>query len=301
MIVIGSKIRLLVRGGLADVTLVSLKETSNGVWTLVVEGDDGAQRSEVLTDEEMDAITVLEEQNMLKQELPAAQSDEEVLSVNEKTRTNRRLAIMSVLGIVVVAVALILVFLPRNGGSEKAIDEFSTTGQLDGRSIGKKSLGLNWNVLGGDWSIDSGKLSANQSEIRAFASISLQSLPKSFTVNWIDAIEGSGMFFLYEDDLNYWKLVALPSYGVWNLYKIVDGDGELMANSGMANMRDTKVEVLLSKDQLKVVIDEQEVVGLRIAVDVTRSDVGLVLAVFPKEAPIRENKLIIESIVIELD
>jgi len=244
---------------------------------------------------------LLDVQTVLKQELPAGQSDEEVLPVNEKTRMNRRLVIMSVLGIVVVAVALILVFLPRNGGSEKAIDEFSTTGQLDGRSVGKKSLGLNWNVLAGDWSIDSGKLSANQSEIRSFASISLQSLPKSFTVNWIDAIEGSGMVFLYEDDLNFWKLVALPSYGVWNLYKISDGVIEFMANSGPANMTDTKVEVLLSKDQLKVVMDEQEVVALRIAVDVTRSDVGLVWAGFPEEAPIRENKLIIESIVIELD
>ena len=298
MISKGSKISTPKNG---IVTLVSMEETPEGFWNVLVEGDDGSQSSELLSNEEMDAISLLDVQTVLKQELPAGQSDEEVLPVNEKTRTNRRLVIMSVLGIVVVAVALILVFLPRNGGSEKAIDEFSTTGQLDGRSVGKKSLGLNWNVLAGDWSIDSGKLSANQSEIRSFASISLQSLPKSFTVNWIDAIEGSGMVFLYEDDLNFWKLVALPSYGVWNLYKISDGVIEFMANSGPANMTDTKVEVLLSKDQLKVVIDEQEVVALRIAVDVTRSDVGLVWAGFPEEAPIRENKLIIESIVIELD
>jgi len=298
MIPKGSKISTPKNG---MVTLVSVQETPEGFWDVLVEGDDGSQSSELLSNEEMDAISLLDVQTVLKQELPAGQSDEEVLPVNEKTRMNRRLVIMSVLGIVVVAVALILVFLPRNGGSEKAIDEFSTTGQLDGRSVGKKSLGLNWNVLAGDWSIDSGKLSANQSEIRSFASISLQSLPKSFTVNWIDAIEGSGMVFLYEDDLNFWKLVALPSYGVWNLYKISDGVIEFMANSGPANMTDTKVEVLLSKDQLKVVMDEQEVVALRIAVDVTRSDVGLVWAGFPEEAPIRENKLIIESIVIELD
>jgi hypothetical protein len=298
MISKGSKISTPKNG---MVTLVSVQETPEGFWDVLVEGDDGSQSSELLSNEEMDAISLLDVQTVLKQELPAGQSDEEVLPVNEKTRMNRRLVIMSVFGIVVVAVALILVFLPRNGGSEKAIDEFSTTGQLDGRSVGKKSLGLNWNVLAGDWSIDSGKLSANQSEIRSFASISLQSLPKSFTVNWIDAIEGSGMVFLYEDDLNFWKLVALPSHGVWNLYKISDGVIEFMANSGPANMTDTKVEVLLSKDQLKVVIDEQEVVALRIAVDVTRSDVGLVWAGFPEEAPIRENKLIIESIVIGLD
>lgn len=287
MIVLGSKIRLLVRGGLVDVILVSLKETSNGVWTLVVEGDDGAQWSEVLSNEEMDAITVLDLQNMLKQELPAGQSDEEVLSVSGIAQLNIRALIMSVLGVVVVIAALIIAFSTGDNGSTKdaeatkIVDDFATDGELNGRLFGEKSLDLNWRVVYGDWSIESGELLSTQRNSSSLALLDLGSSPKSFEVDFRAVTGYSGIVFLYEDELNYWKLIAMKDYATWNLVQVKNGGvPQFKGNTGLTNLQDVKVSVLLNQEdlnqqELTVLIDGEELLRIPMAGVTSQSSVGL--------------------------
>jgi len=315
MISQGSKIQIPGRGDLGDVTLVSLQEGPEGFWTLSIESDDGSQQSEILSNEEMDAVIILGDQAAITGKSLTGQSDEKVLADNGTRRLNRRLVIMSFFGVVIIFGALIIAFRPGfinfpfgDGGSKKVVEEFEQTGQLDGRSVGEKSLGLNWHVVTGDWRIGSGQLSSNQSGSENYAYLPLQSLPKSFTVDWLDITEGSGLVFLRQDDLNYWKLVAMPSYGGWNLYSIKDGKSKFMAGSGLASTRKVNVEVRLSLGGLQVLINEKERIALYFPVNITKNEVGLFESSLSKETSTPKNKgtstpkreMKIESIVIDL-
>jgi len=279
MISIGSKIRILKHG---DATLLGLQESPEGFWTLLLESDDGSQRSEVLSNEEMDAITILEDQNLSTRKSPAGSADQEVGTGSGITRLNSRALMMSVLGVVVVIAGLIIAF-PRgdNGsttdyGSTKVFDDFSTVGELEGRMLGEKSLGLNWRVVSGDWSVESGELLATPKSISSMALIDLGSLPRSFEVDFRAVTGYSGIVFLYEDDLNYWKLIAMKDFATWNLVQVVNGGApQFKGNTGLTKVRDVKVSILLNEQELSVLIDGEERLRKPITGVTSQSSVGL--------------------------
>jgi hypothetical protein len=307
MISSGSKIQIPGRGDFGAVTLVSLLENPKGIWTLSIESGDGSQRSEILSNEEMDAVIILDDQAALTGKSPAGPSDEKVQTDNGTRRLNRRLVIMSFFGVVIVAGALIVAFRPGfinfpfgDGGSKKVVDEFSTTSEFDGRTIGEKSLGLNWKVVSGDWSIESGKLLSAQTKTSSFALLNLKSSPKSFEVDFQDATRGSGIVFLYLDDLNYWKFVAIPEMATWNLYKVENGVFEYQGNSGFAHVPEVKVTVLMSKRELKIFLDGEQRLVVPITPVSNQNSVGLVQRGLD-DTSTGDHKVIIEALSLEVN
>ena len=279
MIAIGSKIRIPEHG---DVTLVGLQESPEGFWTLLVESDDGSQRSEVLSNEEMDAITILEDQNLLTRRSPGGIADEEVGTVSGIAQLNSRALIMSVLGVVVVIAGLIIAFSTGDNGSTKdaeitkIVDDFATDGELDGRLFGEKSLDLNWRVVSGDWSIESGELLSTQRNSSSLALLDLGSSPKSFEVDFRAVTGYSGIVFLYEDDLNYWKLIAMKDYATWNLVQVVNGGApQFKGNTGILSPMAGKVLVLMDEEGFTVSIDGEKRIAISNSKVIGQSSVGL--------------------------
>lgn len=279
MISLGSKIRIPEHG---DVTLVGLQESPEGFWTLLVESNDGSQRSEVLSNEEMDAITILEDQNLLTRRSPAGIADEEVGTVSGVAQLNSRALIMSVLGVLVVIAGLIIAFSAGDNGSTKdaeitkIVDDFVTDGELDGRLFGEKSLDLNWRVVSGDWSIESGELLSTQRNGNSLALLDLGSSPKSFEVDFRAVTDLSGIVFLYEDELNYWKLVAMRGYATWNLYQVKNGGvPQFNGNTGSSFLKEDKVSVFMNEIEFTVSIDGVKRLSIPITEVIGQSSVGL--------------------------
>lgn len=279
MISLGSKIRIPEHG---DVTLVGLQESPEGFWLLLVESDDGSQRSEVLSNEEMDAITVLEDQNLLTRKSPAGVADEEVGTVSGIAQLNSRALIMSVLGVVVVIAGLIIAFSTGDNGSTKdaeitkIVDDFATDGELDGRLFGEKSRDLNWRVVSGDWSIESGELLSTQRNGSSLALLDLSSSPKSFEVDFRAVTGYSGIVFLYEDELNYWKLIAMKDYATWNLVQVKNGGvPQFNGNTGTSSLKEDKVSVLINETGFTVSIDGVKRISISTSGVIVQSSVGL--------------------------
>jgi len=278
MIQRGSKISLPKHGA---VTLVSLQETPEGSWTLLFESDDGSQRSEVLSNDEMDAVTILSDQNGLAQKAPAGGNDEKVVTGSGTQRLNSRALIMSVLGVVVVIAGLVIAFSkgdngPTNdNGMTKVVADFTSDGKLDGRMVGDESLGLNWRVVSGVWSIESGKLISTQGPSSSIALLDLASLPQSFEVDFREVSGTSGIVFFYEDELNYWKLVAMEGFGTWNVYQIVNGgEPQFKGNTSLTKLAKVKVSLLLNQQEVSILIDGEQRLSIPTSGVYSQSAVG---------------------------
>ena len=275
MIPQGSKIAIPKIG---VVTLVSLEETPKGFWTLLVESDDGSQRSEVLSNEVMDGITVLEDQNPSKRKSVTGR----LLAFKGFQGFTLRTVVISA-GVMAALLAVLIVALPNGdsgtteeNGVTKLVDEFTTDGEVDGRLFGEESLGLNWKVVSGYWDIKSGKLLSTQGMQPSIAVLSLDSMPKSFEVDFQEVTQLSGIVFLYADDLNYWKLVAMPDFATWNVYKVKDGGEPIFkGNTGFTFQENVKVSVALSQQELKVLVNGEQRLSIPLSGVSNQNSVGL--------------------------
>lgn len=60
----------------------------------------------------------------------------------------------------------------------------------------------------------------------------------------------AGVVFRYEDPSNYWAVVATPDYGTWVLFKVVDGEEEVVATTGLSETSDGTIVGLRGNGQI---------------------------------------------------
>lgn len=76
----------------------------------------------------------------------------------------------------------------------------------------------------------------------------------------IEAAEGTGMVFRFQDDQNYWLLAPAPKYGTWVVNKYEAGTSTLVGNTGLASSAENTAVVLeLSGSEIVVEVDGKQV------------------------------------------
>jgi hypothetical protein len=126
-------------------------------------------------------------------------------------------------------------------------------GSLDGRAVASNG-DLTWKVISGDFQVDGGvvtaKVSSGDSAVAVLSGISqISSLAMGFNTT----APNSGMVFRYQDDQNYWSLVASPKYGTWLVDRVVDGKASRIGNSGYSGGKN--IEVVLVGGTIQVWVE----------------------------------------------
>ncbi len=126
-------------------------------------------------------------------------------------------------------------------------------GGLDGRQVPARS-DLQWSVVSGDFSVSAagvvtGKLTDGDA---AIAVLPGGGRVDSVAVSFTETATGSGLLFRYQDDKNYWELVASPTYGTWVLNRVVDGTSSRITTTGFTGGRNAEVVLVGSTIQLWV-------------------------------------------------
>jgi hypothetical protein len=117
-------------------------------------------------------------------------------------------------------------------------------GSLDGRAVASTD-DLTWKVISGSFQVDGGVVTAKASSgDHALAVLSGISRIDSFAMGFNTTAADSGLVFRYQDDQNYWSLVASPKYGTWMVDRVVDGKASRIANSGFSG--GNNIEVVLA-------------------------------------------------------
>ena len=79
-----------------------------------------------------------------------------------------------------------------------------------------------WVYTTGTWTVDRGAVGQPTDAAATFAT--LNPSPGSAVETTISELtDGAGLVFRFKDAANYWGVRAVPSYGGWNIFKVVDG------------------------------------------------------------------------------
>lgn len=140
---------------------------------------------------------------------------------------------------------------------------FGTTDQFDRRdsatSLGDFAPGRPWvtDEGVGTWGIENDEARLVESgEFRNHAVIGLGQGDGGAQVRVDKVVNGVGLVFRYVGPYNYWAVVAVPEVATWNLIKVVDGDQEVVGNTGQSPTADgTTVAVRLRGDTVEVIIN----------------------------------------------
>jgi hypothetical protein len=148
-------------------------------------------------------------------------------------------------------------------------------GSLDGRAVASTG-DLTWKVISGSFQVDSGVVTAKVSSgDHALAVLSGISRIDSFAMGFNTTAADSGLVFRYQDDRNYWSLVASPKYGTWLVDRVVDGKASRIANSGFSS--GSNIEVVLVGGTIQLWVEDLLKTTIR---DATLSDatgIGIII------------------------
>ena len=116
-----------------------------------------------------------------------------------------------------------------------------------------------WDVRTGDWRIGTGtaRLESSVDETQpATAVVDLGSGDGLVQVTLAISQDFAGLTFRYANPLNHWALVAAPSFGTWNLVRVVRGESETIANLGPVPATDgTIIGVVLDGPSISVTVN----------------------------------------------
>lgn len=117
---------------------------------------------------------------------------------------------------------------------------------------------LDWRPVQGRWSVDAGTLVLRDAP-EALPSLAVTDIggpDGTVSVTMPEIAEGTGIVFRYQDQSNYWSLVAVPGFATWNLSKVVENERRLVGNTGLAPIGEfTSVGVRLDGPIIEVTID----------------------------------------------
>ena len=148
-------------------------------------------------------------------------------------------------------------------------------GSLDGRAVAG-TADLTWKVISGSFQVDGGVVTAKVSSgDHALAVLSGISLINSFAMGFNTTATDSGLVFRYQDDQNYWSVVASPKYGTWLVDRVVDGKASRIATSGFTG--GSNIEVVLVGGTIQLWVEGLLKTAIR---DATLSDatgIGIII------------------------
>jgi hypothetical protein len=94
-----------------------------------------------------------------------------------------------------------------------------------GGSLGTTTTHQKWDVASGEWGIRDNEavLLSSPSDLASIATVDVGRSDGWVQVTGSVVPDGFGAVFRYRDPKNYWKVVAVPFYGTFNIFKVIDG------------------------------------------------------------------------------
>ncbi|MCB1017663.1 MAG: hypothetical protein KDB10_21430 [Acidimicrobiales bacterium] len=148
---------------------------------------------------------------------------------------------------------------PSDARTDVAV--FGTIDQFDrpdsAGELGDFAPGRPWSADAGTWGIEDGEAYLVESaEFRNHAVVGLGQGDGGAQVRLDQVVNGAGLVFRYVGPYNYWAVVAVPDVATWNVVKVVDGDQEVVGNTGQSPTADgTTVGVRMRGDTIDVIIN----------------------------------------------
>ncbi|QXC60402.1 hypothetical protein KSP35_19045 [Aquihabitans sp. G128] len=123
----------------------------------------------------------------------------------------------------------------------------------DGDLPTSKALG-DWTYEAGTWTVDGGAVGEASQAGATFAI--LQAKPRSSVeATFATLADGAELIFRYQDPANYWGIRAAPSYGGWNIVKVVDGREDVVRVLVGQALDGTEVGVQQSGTRFRVMLN----------------------------------------------
>lgn len=145
-----------------------------------------------------------------------------------------------------------------------AVGVFGTLDDFDREdteeTLGALPNGTPWSAEVGRWGIEDGAafVADGAGEARSFAIVGLGGQTHGAAQVRMSVVAPSaGLAFRYRGPYNYWAVVAVPEVATWNVIKVVDGEQDIVGNTGERSpMADgTTVAVRLEGDRIEVVVN----------------------------------------------
>ena len=135
------------------------------------------------------------------------------------------------------------------------IDQFDRPD--DPTSMGDFAPGRPWTEGAGTWGIVDGEAYLSEgSEFRNHSVIGIGQGDGGAQVRLDKVVNNAGLVFRYVGPYNYWAVVAVPEVATWNVIKVVEGDLEVVGNTGQSPTADgTTVGVRMEGDTIDVIIN----------------------------------------------
>lgn len=126
-------------------------------------------------------------------------------------------------------------------------------GGTDGALPKGPGLG-DWTYADGAWTVDGGAVGQAGDAAITFAVLSPD--PGASAEATIDVLaDGVGLVFRYQDPANYWGIRAVPSFGGWNIFKVVDGREDVERVLVGQALDGTRVGVQQSGNRFRVMLN----------------------------------------------
>lgn len=131
----------------------------------------------------------------------------------------------------------------------------------DPARLGAVPGGADWEAAVGTWGVLAGQAYlVNSVAGRNLAVVDAGSANGTYQVAIPTVADGAGLVFRYRDPANYWAFVAVPGYATWAAIKVVDGQEESAANTGLSAVADgSTLGVRLDGDTIDLMVDSQVV------------------------------------------
>lgn len=111
-----------------------------------------------------------------------------------------------------------------------------------------------WAYAAGTWTVDGGALGTSTEAGVTFATLTAPDRNAVETKIGVLA-DGAGLVFRYRDPANHWGVRAVPSYGSWNVFKVVEGRETIVRVLAGQALDGTRAAVQQSGTRLRVILN----------------------------------------------
>ncbi len=104
-----------------------------------------------------------------------------------------------------------------------------------------------WAVASGQWGIKGREavLTSTPSDTPSVATIDVGRATGWVQATATTAPQGFGVVFRYQDPQNYWRIVAVPDYATFNVFKVINGRESKVTDSGIGVVTYDKTNVTI--------------------------------------------------------
>ncbi len=160
-------------------------------------------------------------------------------------------------------------------------------------SLGKTPTGQQWKVDGGSWAVRDREavLSSRPTDTASIATVDIGSTEGWIQVTASTAPDGVGAVFRYQDPKNYWRVVAVPGYATFNVFKVINGAETRVGSTGITNYAtmavgaekvglNVTIGIRMRGEEFTVFIDGFEMVTMRATELIKARRAGIVVSSF---------------------